>query len=95
MQGAGAIGGAHKEAFALHGLGDNGNGGIAEIKSIQLGTSPLAHQQTLCLGPSIGFRSKFIEISKGLNGFCSVVQGPGNGGGGAQDIDDNSGVRTV
>ena len=95
MQGASAIGGAHEEAFALHGLGDNGYWGIAEIKTIELGTTSLAYQQTLFIGPSVGLCSKFIQISEGLNRFCTVVQGPGNGGGGAQDIDDNSGVRTI
>ena len=95
MQGAGAIGGAHEEPFALHGLGNNRHRGVAKIKAIEFATSPLAHQQTFFIWPRVGFCSKFIEISEGLDRFCSVVQGPGNGGGGAQYVDDNSGIRAI
>ena len=88
-QGAGAVGGAHENPLAPNQLPGHSQRRIAEVVAIDALAAPLTGAQAQVLGPGGGGGIEGFQLREGLNRLGTVLQRPGNRGGGPQHIDHN------
>ena len=86
VEGTGAVGGAHEQAFARHHLRGHRQGRIAQVEALQAVAAPFAGPQAPIRRPGARGRVQVSQVGEGLDRFGAVGERPGNCGGGPQHI---------
>ena len=94
-QGTGAVGGAHEDAFAPHQLRRHRQRGIAKVVTVHPLAAALTGPQPLLGWPGGGSGLQLSEVSEGLDRLGTVLQRPGDGGGGAEHVDHHGRIRSA
>ena len=84
-----AVGGAHDQALALHHLGGELPGRVAQVEALHLHAPALAAQQGVLPAEGLGQLHGLLGGGGGIDGAGAVGQRLHHGGRGAHDVDDD------